>query len=121
MELIASLSEKPLKKAAIISISKKFGLSQKEAAYLAGVSLRTYQRQKRTRALSRSASELGIKLAELYEIGLTTFDQDKNSFLAWMKTPIPAINNYIPYSLINSTLGIELVKEELLRIEHGIY
>lgn len=86
-----------------------------------GVSVRTYQRQKRTANISYAASENVLKLAELYEIGLNAFDNNEESFANWLNSPVPAINNEKPIGLLSSNLGIDLVKEELLRIEYGIY
>ncbi len=116
-----AIRQRPLKKRHVIFISNKLGLQQKDTAELIGVSVRTYQRQKRTANITNAASEIVLKLAELFEIGLTTFDNDEESFLTWLNASIPALNNEKPITLLSSNLGIELVKDELLRIEHGIY
>jgi putative toxin-antitoxin system antitoxin component (TIGR02293 family) len=116
-----AIRQRPLKKRHVIFISNKFGLQQKDTAELIGVSVRTYQRQRRTANITNAASENVLKLAELFEIGLTTFDNDEESFLTWLNASIPALNNEKPITLLSSNLGIELVKDELLRIEHGIY
>ncbi len=52
--------------------------------------------------------------------GLETFDGDSESFLKRTNTQIPALDYAIPHELLVSTLGIEIVKDELLRIENGI-
>ena len=111
----------PLKKKHVVFISTKFGLQQKDTAELIGVSVRTYQRQKRTANITNAASENVLKLAELYETGLTTFDNDEESFHSWLTASVPALNNERPIDLLSSNLGIDLIKDELLRIEHGIY
>lgn len=116
-----AIRQRPLKKRHVILISSKLGLQQKDTAELIGVSVRTYQRQRRTANITNAASENVLKLAELFEIGLTTFDNDEESFLTWLNASIPALNNEKPITLLSSNLGIELVKDELLRIEHGIY
>ena len=116
-----AIRQRPLKKRHVIFIANKLGLQQKDTAELIGVSVRTYQRQKRTANITNAASENVLKLAELFEIGLTTFDNDEESFLTWLNASIPALNNEKPINLLSSNLGIELVKDELLRIEHGIY
>ena len=116
-----AIRQRPLKKRHVIFISNKLGLQQKDTAELIGVSVRTYQRQRRTANITNAASENVLKLAELFEIGLTTFDNDEDSFLTWLNASIPALNNEKPITLLSSNLGIELVKDELLRIEHGVY
>jgi putative toxin-antitoxin system antitoxin component (TIGR02293 family) len=96
-------------------------LQQKDTAELIGVSVRNYPRQKRTANITNAASENMIKLAELYEAGMTTFDNDEESLLTWLNASVPALSNERPIDLLSSNLGIDLVKDELLRIEHGIY
>ena len=115
------IRQQPLKKKHVVSISNKLGLQQKDSAELIGVSVRTFQRQKQTANITFAASENVLKLAELYEIGITTFDNNVESFVSWLNARIPALNNDRPIELLSSNLGIDLVKEELLRIEYGIY
>jgi len=119
--LWVAIRQKPLKKRHVIFITTKLGLQQKDTAELMGVSVRTYQRQKPATNITNAASENVIKLAELYEAGLITFENDKESFHTWLTTTVPALNNEKPIDLLSSNLGIDLVKDELLRIEHGIY
>lgn len=116
-----AIRQRPLKKRHVILISNKLGIQQKDTAELIGVSIRTYQRQKQTANITYAASENVLKLAELYEAGLIAFDNNIASFISWLNSPIPALNNDKPIELLSSNLGIDLVKEELLRIEYGIY
>ena len=120
-QLVNSIRKHPLTKSGILSIARKLKLTSREVAQLMGISIRTFQRQGNNVQVSVSASELGIKLAELYEIGLNAFDGDKESFVKWLNLPIPAINNQIPIQLITTSLGIDLIIDELLRIEHSVY
>lgn len=115
------IRERPLKKKHVAHISFKLGLQQKETAELIGVSVRTYQRQKNTAPITNAASENVLKLAELFQLGLNAFDNDEKAFASWLNAPIPALNNETPVHMLSSSLGIDLVKEELLRIEYGIY
>jgi putative toxin-antitoxin system antitoxin component (TIGR02293 family) len=39
----------------------------------------------------------------------------------WLHEPCRAIDNIIPLDLLESDAGSEIVREELVRIEHGIY
>ena len=52
-----AIRQQPLKKRHVIFISSKLGLQQKDTAELIGVSVRTYQRQKRTANITNAASE----------------------------------------------------------------
>ncbi len=116
-----AIRQRPLKKRHAIFISKKLGLPQKETAQLMGVSVRTFQRQRKTANITSAASENVVNLAELFDVGLTTFDNDQQSLLNWLNASIPALNNEKPITMLSSNLGIDLVKDELLRIEHGVY
>jgi putative toxin-antitoxin system antitoxin component (TIGR02293 family) len=120
-QLWHALREKPLKKRHVIFISDKLGVQQKEAADLMGMSVRTFQRLEKTAELTPAASENVVKLAELYEVGLRAFDDNAESFASWLTSRVPALNNEKPITLLSSNLGIDLVKDELLRIEYGIY
>jgi putative toxin-antitoxin system antitoxin component (TIGR02293 family) len=115
------IRERPLKKKHVAHISFKLGLQQKETAELIGVSVRTYQRQKSTTPITNAASENVLKLAELFQLGLNAFDNDEKALVSWLNSPIPALSNETPIRMLSSSLGIDLVKEELLRIEYGIY
>lgn len=86
-----------------------------------GVSIRTFHRQKPGLVLSFPTSETTVKLAEILETGLSAFDGDEDAFLDWLNSEVPAIAYQRPRDLLTSLMGIELVKEELLKIEHGIY
>ena len=115
------IRERPLRKKHVAHISFKLGLQQKETAELIGVSVRTYQRQKSTTPITNAASENVLKLAELFQLGLNAFDNDEKALVSWLNSPIPALSNETPIHMLSSSLGIDLVKEELLRIEYGIY
>jgi putative toxin-antitoxin system antitoxin component (TIGR02293 family) len=39
----------------------------------------------------------------------------------WLREPCRAISNVVPLDLLDSDAGAQLVKDELIRIEHGIY
>lgn len=120
IDLVLFLRSNPLKIAAIISIAKKLNLNQIQTAALADISLRTLKQKSKTSILSANASEKVLKLEELFQIGVTAFDNNEHSFRAWLKSPIPALGNHIPVELITTHLGIDLVRDELLRIEHSV-
>lgn len=115
-----AIRKKPLQKRNLISLTKKFKITESKAAEIAGVSIRTYRKMESSSTLSTSASERIVKMSELYETGLTTFDNDSKSFLHWLKTSIPALMNLVPIDLMTTFIGINFVREELLRIEYSI-
>ncbi|CAD5279161.1 conserved hypothetical protein [Imperialibacter sp. EC-SDR9] len=67
---------------------------------------------------SPAKSELMLKLVALYRKGVDTFGQ-RESFLNWLSKPAFGIDSRIPLHLIKTSDGIDLISEELDRIQHG--
>ncbi|MEZ4945548.1 MAG: antitoxin Xre/MbcA/ParS toxin-binding domain-containing protein [Cyclobacteriaceae bacterium] len=120
-ELILIVRKSPFSKKQLNQLAKKLELSTTQAAVIAGTDLQTYQSMKADSELSSSASESMLKLAEVYQNGLNAFNNNEKSFLGWAKEPIPALNKAIPQELMTTVLGVDLVNQELLRIEHSIF
>ena len=121
IDIILKQREQPLKLSDLIRVSNKFRLDQNQMSLLAEISLRTFRAKPKSAALSFHVSERVLMLEGLYKIGLDVFDSDKSSFQDWLKSKIPALDNHVPNDLLISHLGIDLVKDELLRIEHSIH
>jgi uncharacterized protein (DUF2384 family) len=65
--------------------------------------------------------EIVLKLEALYEIGFNSFDSNEKALNEWLESRIPALGDCVPKDLLITLSGIDSVKNELLRIEHGIY
>ncbi len=63
-------------------------------------------------------SEILLKLIALYQKGITTFG-NRASFIAWLSKPAYGIDNHLPLELIKTSDGIDLITEELDRIQYG--
>lgn len=120
MELLLSIRSKPFKISDLILIATKFELSPIQTANVADLSLRTFKSKPKSTTLSINASEKIVRLEALYQLGLKVFDNNNDSLVTWLKTPVPALKS-IPNDLLTTHLGIDLVKEELLRIEFSVY
>jgi len=59
-----------------------------------------------------------LKLEELYKKGIELFGS-ANEFNKWLKSESFGLGNTKPVNLLNSITGIDLVYEELVRIEFG--
>jgi len=70
------------------------------------------------RALPIRINEQILKLEELYKKGIELFE-DSERFNKWLKSESYGLGNIKPVNLINSITGIDLVYEELVRIEFG--
>ena len=116
---LVDLSEKGLTKAALLRLSSFLELSTGQMARLLPVTERTIQRYSRTTRLNRSVSEHILEIARVAVRGVDVFG-DKDRFLAWMGRLNIALGNRKPLDLLASKLGIDLVIDELGRIEHGV-
>lgn len=89
------------------------------ASYLQ-LSERTIQRnQKENKPFQPIQSEKIIELVMLYEYGIEVFG-DKDNFNIWLTSRSVALGGRAPKELLDTKFGIDLVKDELGRIEHGV-
>ncbi len=116
---LVDLGEKGLTMASLLKLASFLELSTAQMARLLPVTERTIQRYSRTRRLSRSTSEHILEIARVAVLGVDVFD-DKDRFLTWMGRRNVALGNRKPLDLLASKLGIDLVVDELGRIEHGV-
>ncbi|MEX0968209.1 MAG: HU family DNA-binding protein [Bacteroidia bacterium] len=78
--------------------------------------LTSYRQEKRY--LPTRSVETMIKLKELYFKGIEIF-QSREQFNKWLAEPAYGLGNKPPLSYISSSTGIDLIYEELLKIEFG--
>ncbi len=81
---------------------------------------RTIQRYKKEKRKFESLqSDRIIEIAKLQLKGKEVFGS-KSNFGEWMNSKIIALGNIRPVELLDSSFGIEMLMDELGRIEHGI-
>jgi putative toxin-antitoxin system antitoxin component (TIGR02293 family) len=78
--------------------------------------IRTYQKENRT--LPPLKGELLLKLARLYQRGQQVFGS-LTAFRAWMEKPAYGLDRAVPFSLLNTSEGVNIVKDEVERIAYG--
>lgn len=92
-----------------------------EWAQMLHISERTLQRQKKdARAFQGLEAERVIEIALLFRLGRSVFGSD-TAFRQWLNLPCVAMGNIQPASLLASSFGIRLLRDELIRIEHGVF
>ncbi len=105
----------------VVSLAKKMRVPQKEVAVWLHTTTRTVQRHIEDQ--EKLSPEISDRLAQLIMVycrcNEVFRDEDKAS--TWLKTPNFALGGATPSSLLDTTLGIELVFDELGRIEHGVF
>ena len=75
--------------------------------------------QKKT-IYDKETSERIYELANLFGLGYEVFDS-KEDFKKWLMTPSKTLGNKIPFELLDSSLGFEMVKNEIIRIKYNVY
>ncbi len=117
---IVNSSRDGVKAVAFFDLASISGFQKaKLADDLLGLSLKTLMRYRETeKKLNPQNSEMILKLIALYQKGIELFS-DIKSFNNWLNKPAFGLGMQIPYDLINTATGIDLIYEELLRIEYG--
>ena len=72
----------------------------------------------RRHKLGRIESEQLLQLMALYKKGQEIFGNSE-AFNGWLKQPATGLGGHIPFDLLYTQGGINLVMEELIRIEYG--
>ncbi|TPN82215.1 type II RES/Xre toxin-antitoxin system antitoxin [Aquimarina algicola] len=114
------LSRNGIDKKALLHLAKTIGFDLKELAHVLHVSERTIQRYDLNKKLGTEASSKALQLAKLYAKGENIFG-DLARFKNWMSHPSTALAMKKPKELLDTTFGFQLLNEELVRIEHGIF
>lgn len=97
------------------SLKELSGLDYNTLANALGVSSKTLQRKD---TFDTIQSEKIYELADLYAIGVNYFGRD--GFRKWMDRPLFSLGNRRPLDLIDVSEGIDLLKIEIMRLQHGI-
>jgi len=85
------------------------------------ISERSLQRYQKTgHQFSLPESEKLIRVAQLFSKGKSIFG-NPDKFFSWLKSPSAPLSGDTPLSLLDSSFGLELVLDELTRIDHGIF
>jgi len=120
-QVVIAIRSNPLPVSIFQHIVSRIRFSTVVTAQILGMPEDAYRSLKPSDVLSIHNSEMTYRLAVLYDTGLMVFDNDRTKLLWWMHKPTPALSGLAPVTLVNSIMGIELVREELLRIEYSMF
>ncbi len=82
---------------------------------------RTMQRyQKENKTFDSIYTEKIFEVSILTKYGVEVLGSLEN-YNTWLNTPNIPLGNIIPKSLLDNTFGIQALKDELGRIEHGVF
>lgn len=117
---VINLTRKGLPKHVLTSLAKKISITLQELADIMHISERTFQRYEDDTIVKTEYAEKAVELARLYARGGEVFGS-MDKFKIWMKTPNYVFRNETPVSLLDTSVGFDLIFKELGRIEHGIF
>jgi putative toxin-antitoxin system antitoxin component (TIGR02293 family) len=109
-----------IEKKSLDYLMEKTGLTSEEMASIIHTSERTLRRYTDDTKLNPEQSERIIELARLYARGSEVFGS-LPAFNNWINKSILALGGKMPKSFFDTSMGIEIIMEELGRIEHGIF
>jgi putative toxin-antitoxin system antitoxin component (TIGR02293 family) len=107
-------------KSLLLSFAKRISLTMQEFADIMHISERTLQRYDDNAIIKTEYAEKAVTLARLYTRGEEVFGS-LDKFKTWMKTPLHVFKGETPVSLLDTSMGFDMIFKELGRIEHGIF
>jgi putative toxin-antitoxin system antitoxin component (TIGR02293 family) len=116
---LVKLGGKGVSKGTVVRLAKHLSIGLKGIAPLLSVNQRTIQRLGAGSVFSRTVSERILRIALVVARGEEVFG-DRERFNIWLKEPNKAMVNQTPLGLLASNFGIDMILDELGRIEHGI-
>ena len=96
------------------------GLTKKQVSIFIHVSARTLQRNDPGKRLDINSSERLLELTRLYYMGIEVFG-DTAKFNQWLQRPNLALGKQPPIDLLDTSIGLDLVMDELIRIDYGVF
>ena len=69
---------------------------------------------------NKETSERIYELARLFGLGYEVFDT-KQDFKNWLMTPSKPLGNKVPFELLDSSLGFEVIENEIVKIQYNVY
>ena len=101
-------------------LAKLIPFTQEEWSRILHLTERSLQRYKKeSKTFDPLQSEKIIQIMLLYKKGISVFGT-KALFDQWLESTSTALGHIRPKDLLDSAFGIEMVEDELTRIEHGV-
>lgn len=102
------------------NIIKKYSFTLQNWADFLHISSKTLSRyQKEAKTFDALQSERIMQIEILHSKGEEVFGSKEN-FSTWLETENLALGNILPRDLLKNSFGINLLLDELVRIEHGV-
>ena len=95
-------------------------LSTQELASVVGIPLRTLHRRKNQGRLARDESDRLVRLSRIFGRALELFEGNVEAAHRWLSTPLRALRDERPITLVRTDVGTREVEHLIGRLEHGI-
>ena len=103
----------------IIRLADLMNIPKNDVYNLLNLKARTAQRQV-SKNLDADKSGHLVQITKILQRCVEVFE-DLEKAKRWLKSPNYALRNQIPLNLLDTTEGIELVRDTLTRIEYGVF
>lgn len=104
----------------IKNIAKYLDISVNELMAYLRISASTWHRRQKLGKLDFNLSDKVLQVSQLLEYSESVFGNSEK-VRSWFRMPSIVFENKRPIELLGSLSGINLVNEELIRIENGIF
>lgn len=103
-----------------VKVSNHAPFTVKEWAIYLNLSIRTLERyREENRVFRQEQSERILSIYQLLNYGQSVFG-NKEHFFDWMGSENIALGGIRPKDILDTSIGIDMVRDELGRIEHGV-
>lgn len=104
-------------------LAKNISFSEQEISNVIHISSRSLQRwtkETKNKILDRETSAKTVELAALFSKGRSVFGSIE-AFTQWLRLTNSALENKKPIEFLDTSIGFDLINDELGKIEYGIF
>jgi putative toxin-antitoxin system antitoxin component (TIGR02293 family) len=117
---LMALTREGIPRKTIDALANSLHLSVSELAQYLHVSERTLQRYTSEKLLSPELSDRVLQIAKVHARSIDVFESSEIAS-QWLKQPIFALGHVAPIEFLDTFSGVEIVLDELTRIEYGVF
>ena len=107
-------------KSEFLEVVSLTGMTLRDFAQLLPVTKRTIEKAKANEKLRPDVSDRVLEIGTLYLEGINLFGA-KETFNEWLHTHLMALGGEKPIKMLNSSNGIQMVRDVMGRIAHGVF
>jgi putative toxin-antitoxin system antitoxin component (TIGR02293 family) len=117
---VITMSREGVSKQLLLALSDLSGISIHQLAKLLPITERTIQRYDNEQKFSSDVSEHILIIIRVVDQAYQVLE-GQETVKEWLTTPLVALGQRTPLSLLDTSFGAQLVMDELGRLEHGVY